>query len=215
MTGLAQIERAALCSTLTRLGPQAPTLCDGWTTRDLAAHLVMRERRPDAAAGVVIPALAGHTQRVQDDYATQSWAALVDMVRQGPRPWTPLRVPAVDDAINLAEFFVHHEDILRAQPEGTAEHPRELDADMSLALWSRLRQAGLLLFRAAPVGVRLHAEGYGTKQVKAATKDGDVALTGAPGELMLFAFGRGKHTRVDLDGPPEAVQALQNASLGA
>ena len=45
-------ERLALCALLDETGPDAPTLCEGWTTGDLAAHLVLRERRPDAAAGV-------------------------------------------------------------------------------------------------------------------------------------------------------------------
>ena len=37
----------ALCDLFEEVGPDAPTLCGDWTTRDLAAHLVMRERRPD------------------------------------------------------------------------------------------------------------------------------------------------------------------------
>jgi uncharacterized protein (TIGR03083 family) len=46
-------ERLALCTLLDKTGPDAPTLCEGWNTGDLAAHLVLRERRPDAAAGVI------------------------------------------------------------------------------------------------------------------------------------------------------------------
>ena len=114
MTGLAQLERQSLSSTLTRLGPDAPTLCEGWRSRDLAAHIVLRERRPDAVAGAFLPSLAQHTQRVQDTYAEGSWAGLVDLVREGPPGWSPSRVPAVDDAVNLLEFYVHHEDLLRA-----------------------------------------------------------------------------------------------------
>jgi hypothetical protein len=36
-------ERLELCDLLLELGPDAPTLCEGWTTADLAAHLVLRE----------------------------------------------------------------------------------------------------------------------------------------------------------------------------
>ena len=61
----ARAERLLLCDLLTRIGPDAPTLCQGWTTGDLAAHLVTRERRPDAGPGLVVPLLAGHTERVQ------------------------------------------------------------------------------------------------------------------------------------------------------
>ena len=47
MTHLAELERAALCDTLEAVGPDVPTLCDPWTTAELAAHLVIRDRRPD------------------------------------------------------------------------------------------------------------------------------------------------------------------------
>ena len=42
----AQDERAALAALLHETGPDGPTLCEGWQTRDLVAHLVLRERRP-------------------------------------------------------------------------------------------------------------------------------------------------------------------------
>src|SRR5882762_622635 len=37
------VERRELCDLFLELGPDAPTLCEGWTTLDLAAHLVLRE----------------------------------------------------------------------------------------------------------------------------------------------------------------------------
>ncbi|MCB1254806.1 MAG: TIGR03085 family metal-binding protein [Austwickia sp.] len=217
MTGLAQQERGALCDTLTVVGPTAPTLCDGWTARDLAAHLVLRERRPDAAAGVIVPVqvLTEHTQRVQEQYAEQPWPELIDMVRSGPKNWTPIRVASVDDAINLAEFYVHHEDVLRAQPDWTPQARRELDRDFAEALWARLRQVGQLLFRKSPVGLTLDVGGVGgRKQVKAATRDGEVTLLGDPGEILLYAFGRGAVAQVRIEGEPEAVAAFTEASFG-
>ena len=62
---LAQQERQTLCDLLVELGPEAPTLCAGWATADLAAHLVVRERRPDSGPGLVWPPLAGHTDKVR------------------------------------------------------------------------------------------------------------------------------------------------------
>lgn len=214
MTGLAHLEREALCATFTGVGPDAPTLCTPWTTRDLAAHLVVRERRPDALPGVVVPALADHTQRVQDGYASNDWSALVDMVRQGPKGWNPTRVPAVDDAINLAEFFVHHEDVLRAAPGWTPTQVRTVSPDTEKALWTRLRQAGQLLFRRSPVGVILVAEGFGRHSAKGPTKQGSVVVTGAPGELILVAFGRGQVADVRYEGPDDAVEAFKGADFG-
>ena len=49
MTGHAARERQALCDTLERVGPAAPTLCDPWSSAELAAHLVIRDSRPDLA----------------------------------------------------------------------------------------------------------------------------------------------------------------------
>ena len=96
---------------LRSLGPDAPTLCAGWTTRDLAAHLVVRATRPDAAVGIVVPRLDGHSHRVRDRVAAQDWSALV--ARVGRRPgWAVVG----DEALNLVEYFVHGEDIRRAQP---------------------------------------------------------------------------------------------------
>ncbi|HEY2795011.1 MAG TPA: maleylpyruvate isomerase family mycothiol-dependent enzyme, partial [Micromonosporaceae bacterium] len=82
--GLASDERAALSDLFDVVGPDAPTLCEGWQTRDLAAHLVLRDRRPDAAGGIRIKSLAGYTQRVQQSFATRPWPELVELVRTGP-----------------------------------------------------------------------------------------------------------------------------------
>jgi len=214
MTGLAQLEREALASTLADVGPDAPTLCSPWHTRDLAAHLVVRERRPDALPGVLMPALAEHTQRVQDSYAAQEWPALVDMVREGPPGWNPTRVPAVDDAINLAEFFVHHEDVLRAAPDWTPDRARTIDDDVQAALWTRLKQAGQLIFRRSPVGVVLLSADHGRHSVKGPTKKGTVVLEGRPSELVLFAFGRGEVADLQYQGTEEAVADIRNAEFG-
>src|SRR6187397_374577 len=108
MTSPARRERSALCDTFERVGPDAPTLCSPWLTRDLAAHLVLREHRPDAAAGMAVPALADHLKRVQDGYAAWDWPRLVDQVRSGPPAWSPAALARVDEAVNTAEFFVHH-----------------------------------------------------------------------------------------------------------
>ena len=62
---LAQQERATICDLFAELGPEAPTLCEGWTTADLAAHLVVREHRPDSGPGIVWPRLAGYTDKVR------------------------------------------------------------------------------------------------------------------------------------------------------
>jgi uncharacterized protein (TIGR03085 family) len=113
VTSLAEDERAYLADLLEELGPDQPTLCEGWQTRDLAAHLVLRERRPVAAAGIVFGPLSRHTRMVQDELAAMPWPDLVATLRQR----SPLAFGPIDGAINTVEFFVHTEDVRRAQPD--------------------------------------------------------------------------------------------------
>ncbi len=148
----AQDERRALCDLLADIGPDQPTLCSGWQTADLAAHLVLRERRPDAGAGVMGGPLAGYTRRLQTRLAGRtSFSRLVELIRAGPPRISVFGLPGADDRLNLVEYFVHHEDVLRAQPDW---QPRKISADLSEVLWDRLRLAKLML-RKAPVGVEL------------------------------------------------------------
>ena len=109
------------------VGPDAPTLCEGWKTRDLAAHLVIREYRPDAAPGILIPFFASHTAKVQNKVAEQTdWDELVDKVASGPPVYSPLKL--LDPVANVAEMFIHHEDVRRAQ---SGWKPRVLEPALS------------------------------------------------------------------------------------
>ncbi len=209
MTSFARGERQALCDTFLDVGPDVPTLCTGWATRDLAAHLVVRERRPDAQAGMFWSALAGHTSSVQDDVAAGTWTALVDRVRSGPPFWHPARLAVVDEATNLAEFFVHHEDVRRAQP---GWRPRELPLGLESALWRTCSTAGRLTLRRADVGVELVSTEHGRVAVRRGHPT--VRVEGRPGELLLFAFGRRDVAQVELDGPAAAVEQLRAARVG-
>ena len=115
-----------MCDTFEKVGPDAPTLCEGWDTLDLAAHLVAREARSDAALGLVVPFLAGHLQNVMDKYKAKGYEPLVAMLRTGP-PWMHRTGPLA--TANVNENFVHHEDVRR--PAGEAPRPLEpeMDAD--------------------------------------------------------------------------------------
>jgi uncharacterized protein (TIGR03085 family) len=201
-------ERAALCDLLDELGPDQPTLCTGWQTRDMAAHLVVREHRPDAAPGILVSALAGYTKRVQDAYARRPWRELVDMVRGGPPAWWPTRIPAVDKLVNSVELFVHHEDVRRGQEGWT---PREPDARRDAVLWAGLKRAGKLTLRKSPVGLILRRPDGESVAIKRGP--GAVTVTGEPGELLLFAFGRDA-VRVEFDGDQHAVAAVRGLDRG-
>src|SRR5918999_1072913 len=113
---LASRERAALSDELERVGPDRPTLCAGWTTGDLLAHLLVRERQPWAAAGIMVPALAAVTERAMRSFRDLPWLEAVQLFRSGPQSWSPMRIGSVDAAANGMEFFVHHEDVRRGEP---------------------------------------------------------------------------------------------------
>lgn len=205
MTRFARNERQGLCDTFERVGPDAPTLCSPWRTRDLAAHLVVRERRPDVSAGILVPALAGRLEKVQNGYAEWEWPRLVNEVRTGPPAWSPTSLGSVDEATNTAEFFVHHEDVLRAGPEWT---PRELPDDLESALWGIVRRVARLQLARSAVGVVLVAPSYGQRRVHTETDQGTVEITGTPGELLLYTFGRKNVAQVDVSGSEEARAAI-------
>jgi len=209
MTRYAQDERRALCDTLLDTGPDAPTLCEGWTTRDLATHLVLRERRPDAQIGQLLPFLADHAAAVTARVHDASWTDLVAAVRSGPPRWTPARLGVVDEAMNTAEMFVHHEDVRRAQPGWAA---RPLPDGLQTSLWRNLRLGARLVLRKAPVGVALAAPGHG--EVVAHRGSPVVRVEGLPSEVMLFAFGRRDQAQVRLDGPLDAIDRLRAVRLG-
>jgi uncharacterized protein (TIGR03085 family) len=205
----ARDERAALAALLNESGADAPTLCDGWQTRDLAAHLVLRERRLDAAAGVMGGPLSGYTARVQRQYLDRySYSELIGLFQSGPPALSVFAIPGADEAANAVEYFVHHEDVRRAA-EGWTE--RELAAGLSDLLWKRLKSMRLLL-RSAPVGIILaRDDGDNSRRldlIVAKTASPSVTVTGTPAELTLWAMGRTKSAHVTFDGPEETCAKL-------
>jgi uncharacterized protein (TIGR03085 family) len=208
MPRYARIERELLADALLEVGPAAPTLCEGWTTRDLAAHLVSRERRADAAAGIVVKPLAGWGEQVRLHYRDHhSYPTLVKRVREVPW-WSVLAVPAVDEMTNLLEYFVHHEDILRAQP---GWKPRQLEPEFVRSLWTRVPGLARMALRGAPATVTVEALGYG--HIVAGRGERTVRLLGEPPELVLFFFGRQRVAQVDVQGPDELADMLRDAEF--
>ena len=206
---LARTERAQLCDLFDEVGPDAPTLCGGWTTYDLAAHLVTRERRPDAGPGLLLRPLAGWTDAVRRRAKATPYPELVDKVRSGPPLLSMFALPGADSATNTVEFYVHHEDVRRASGDWA---PRELTAAQQDELWRRLRAAAKLLFRRCPVGVVLRRPTGETATARPGTPA--VTVTGEPGELLLFGYGRGAHARVAIEGDAEARRLLADSPLG-
>ncbi|MEB8336803.1 TIGR03085 family metal-binding protein [Streptomyces endophyticus] len=210
MSTHAKRERLLLADLLEASGPDAPTLCEGWNTRDLAAHVVVRERRPDAAGGILVKQLASRLERVQAEFAEKPYEELIQLIRTGPPRFSPFSLKQIDEASNAIEFFVHTEDVRRAQPDWT---PRELDPVFADVLWSRLERMARVMGRKAPVGLVLRRP---DGQTAVAHRGAPVVtVTGAPSELVMFAFGRQEAADVEMDGEKSAVDRLtETKALG-
>lgn len=208
---IAQVERRELCDLFDIVGPDAPTLSGDWTTRDLAAHLVVREARPDAAPGVLIPFLAKYTEKVQDKIAATEWDELVERVRTGPPRWSPFALPGVDARANLFEFYVHHEDVRRAQPGWS---PRPPDGERYRALERGLMKMGRLLLRSSPVTIRLDPDTGQPFVGRSSDKPGGVTVVGSPDELALWCYGREQVAQVRLIGSESDISAVRAAKRG-
>src|SRR6202022_2029288 len=198
----ARRERAALVETMRSVGPDAPTLCGDWTTRDLAAHLVVRERRLDATPGIAVPFLAGYTDKVQRQVAASAeWDELLDKIASGPPIFSPFKI--LDPVANMGEMFIHHEDVRRAQ---TGWEPRPLDDATVKALGRGLPIMARLTLAKAPARVSIRtAQG---KDLVTVGRGTELTIRGDPQELLLFISGRDA-VRLTFDGDPTLVDAVR------
>ena len=207
------ILRHQLTEALLAVPFDAPTLCEGWQARHLAAHVVLRESSLVVGAGIVVPGLSSRadaaiehladTAQTDDDYRE-----LVERVAAGPRRWAPVALGG--DTANLIELFVHGEDVRR----GTGPvPPRELDPGLVEALWRQLLRACRMQLRKVPVGVVLVRDDGARRRVRAPHGDhGTVVVRGAVPELVMWAFGRGAAAEIRVEGDPADV-ALLSARL--
>ena len=195
MTNFAVVERRHLAALLRRVGPDAPTLCEGWVTCDLAVHLIERDSRPDLIAGTVLPKIPVLSKRAQEADAQlrrQDWAELVSKVEK-PALYSPARLGPLDKRMNTAEFFVHHEDVRRAQETW---HRRQLLQEEERDLWAALKLMGKALLRPEQDSVLLVANGYGSVTGGKAKTSTVRIVRGTPSELLLWAFGRREQAEV-------------------
>jgi uncharacterized protein (TIGR03085 family) len=204
-------ERGALCDLLEELGPDAPTLLGAWSTHDLAAHLVLREHDLVAAPCLVLPGWFARfaEQRRVALAQRRDFRWLVARIRSGPPPGF-FRIGWVRAFPNLNEYFVHHEDVRRANGVGE----RTLDPQLEAALWRNVRRGSRFLSRRLR-GAGLEVERAATGEcLRVRRREPTAHLSGTAGELLLYLFGRRQAAKVDVTGPADAVAAVHSSHFG-
>jgi uncharacterized protein (TIGR03085 family) len=188
-------ERRELCDLMIEVGPDSPTLCEGWTTLDLAAHLVLREHFK-----------RWNDKRMEEEKA-KGLPELVERLRDGA-PLVPWRLPKIRTLLNGLEYFIHHEDVRRAN--GLPRRPDR--PDLEALAWSAVGLTGRRVARKIrPFGLEVRTPAGLSRRFGRAPQ---TVMIGEPTELLLYLSGRREAAEVDLEGGPEAIAALQENSSG-
>jgi len=205
--------RAALVAALYAAGPNEPTLVEHWQTQHLAAAVYLRENphhvtsRGSADSQATLNSVI--EQLGNESSSRKAFYNLVRRIADGPEePPAPARkswLSRLRSAVTprrqeteslLLHFFVHTEDIRRAQ---TRWAPRKLTDDYADALFEQLREHARKYYANAKTGyvlIRTNGERIVAKRGTAQT-----FVTGPAGELVLHALGRPDHALVLIDRP--------------
>ncbi len=205
---LAKTERSALADLFVTLGPDQPTLCEGWDTQDLLIHLLVRENNPAGAVGQRVHLLHGAAEKAEADYAKRPWSELIEKYRSGPPGWNPTSWGKLDDLANGGEMFIHHEDARRGQP---GWQPREFNA-ATTAVLTKMVESTVVRMSLRKTGVGIIAALPGGRQIRLRDGEPHVLVSGAPGEIVLWSSGRSA-VRLELSGDANAVAAVRDAGL--
>ncbi|HLS62918.1 MAG TPA: TIGR03085 family metal-binding protein [Ruania sp.] len=191
----ARVEMQALAGTLRAAGPERDTLCAGWRTRHLAAHLYLRAHQPWQLLG--LPGTSGVEELAAQCREVGRYEQVIEEFTGPVRwPWRLSRSGPMDDLTNLVEYVVHHEDVRRAGPDPAS--PRLLPPEQRAQVWAKFARTAVGLYLSAPVGVLLMVPGGST--VRARPGGDPVRVVGEPVEQALYAMGRREQAQVELRG---------------
>lgn len=205
-------ERVRFTDLLLELGPDAPTLCEGWTAKDLASHMVIIEH-PEAWVGASSSRRFKLANRLHDRVfereQAQPWPAQVERVRRGPVAG-PFAWRSVREPMYIREYLIHHEDLRRANGLG----PRRGIPELQAVAWKKATTVGRFGLRRAtlPPGYGIELGGPDGEAFVAVPGDVRVRIDGEPLEVLLYAFGRREVAEVELSGPDDAVKLLRDAT---
>jgi uncharacterized protein (TIGR03085 family) len=200
-------ERTELLATLRRVGPDAPTLCDEWPVRTLAAHLVVSEQQagvplalsyplwrilPATVTGALLRSIEGPANRRMAKVQERGWEWMLRRLEAGPPRVYGVRLVA---EVRLLEEWIHHEDMRRANGEG----PRPLDPSLADRLVAGMAAISRFRFFAAPrQGIKAVLPDGSEYQV--GTGPTPVRVEGDVGEVTLWLAGRQSAAQVSVSG---------------
>jgi len=187
-------EVCELAGSLTTQQWDAPSLCGGWSVRDVMIHLADHIHRsgPQAIGALVRGGFSPtrSTQRTVDRGRHIPAAELIGWLEQ------PVRAPSV---VQLCELVIHHQDVRRALGLSRAMSPERVVACLDYGL----TRAG----SAAVAGARRRAIGLGLVGVDASWRHGGGAEITGPAEALLLALNGRREAIDDLSG--EGVEVLR------
>lgn len=129
---LRDAEKTALCDALAAVAAGVPTLCEGWIAHDLAAHVWVLKHEPAGWAEAVLPQVR-YLPRVKRRW---SYAQLVRRLRNDDSRILAMPLdPRAGDGHAIGEYFVHCEDVRRANDLPVRHYSDELQD----ALWQRVQ----------------------------------------------------------------------------
>lgn len=209
---LATTERQRLIATFERLSPDAPTLCEGWSAKDLLVHLIMREIYPHHIAGQKLPKVSTASLSKQRELEGSDYRDLIELFRHGRQKFSPLRFGPVDRYMNTVEYVVHHEDLRRAQSPVLG---RVLSTEEQAEIAKMLPIFGRLLLRKATETIEFRPTGHQPFSVGPSPEGGPtVTVAGSPLELLMFVFGRNQGLKVEFTGDGDKVEKIKNMKKG-
>lgn len=181
-------QKDRLCNALAAVGPGAPTLCADWEAHDLAVHLWMLKHDPTSWPADVVPALRGWARKRAKGWRERwPYAELVERLRAEPGHIACMPGDSIEGHRHaLGEYVVHTVDVTRAN--GLPEEPP--DEELEDALWKRVKVAGPMLRWFSDPGLVLRRSNGATARIGRPTRRAATIVTGEPGELMCWVYGR-------------------------
>lgn len=197
---LARAERADLLALLTTLTPdqwRAPSLCAGWSVRDVVAHVFSYDELSTRGLLGRLLRSGGRTGRANAiGLAAHAGHGPDDLIALAGRHLLPRGLTAgFGGRIALTDGLIHHQDIRR--PLGL---PREIPADRLLTV--------LRFARTAPtIGAARRIRGLTLTATDLPFTTGRGPTVEGPAEALLMAMGGRRGTVEDLAGPGRTVLA--------